>query len=255
MTKRLCICTGLAGTLLVLAAVLMITHSGHQDTRASQHMRLAQAVSELDGCLTCHATPNQDSAVLVVNEPQSNLLLADLVGLVEMHHTPLMAAQIPTAEVETELRTIGHRLLDLPDAQAEQAGDMIDAYLTVYDTVRANDAAYNTESLLATLSEIESALRTLEYTAQGVHWGTPDVSTSQPDVVLAAASIQGSPTPSVAWATAITLEQTASPQIILADAAAIRITPALAYALLRRGPPAAHDHTTLVAGRRLPVAL
>jgi hypothetical protein len=258
MTKRFCICVGVAGALLILAAALMVVQYDHQHARTAQHMRLAQAVSDLDGCLTCHVAPAQAKVVPVSDEAHNDLLLATLVQPAnETHDATLAAAQDLTSEINTELRTIGHRLLDLPDAQARQATAMIDAYLTVYDTVRADHASYSTDTLLATLTEIEVALRTLEYDAQGGHWNAPDAPESQPDLMLAASLVQGSPPP-VAWTTAITLEQNVSTQITVADTATIRITPALAYALLRRGPPAAYAHdftTTLVAGRRLPVAL
>lgn len=260
MLKRYCICAGFAGALLVLAAVLMIAYYDHQQssTHVNRQMRLVQAVGELDGCLTCHDATPQTAVVRMITPAQNEWLLDDLV-----RHTKVFPGTARTTmpppiapELEIELRAIGHRLLDLPTAQTQQATGVIDAYLAVYDAARAGEVIHNTAALLDSLAEIKTALRTLEYAAHRVRWESPHVPDSPPDRVLAL-SASGTPSPAVAWMVVEVLDPLAPAHIALDDASTIQVMPALAYALLRRGPPAAyvHDDICVLARRRLLVTL
>ncbi len=261
MTKRFFICAGVCGALLVLLALTLIVQYDLRQPSGytAQSLQLVKTVRDLDECLTCHAAPA--GAETVRRAAHTQIVFA-------LTHNPMPASTdvfahttsdseqlVLVPELGMKLRDIGHRLLDLPVAQAQQATGLIDGYLAVYDVALAADTTSNTSDLLAALVDIEQALRTLEHQAHAEHLAAHHAPEAQPALALMA-SVHG-PSPLVAWTVIPAVSQITRVQAVLGSDGVVDVMPALAYAVLRRGPPEAHMacDPNIVAGRRLFVAM
>ncbi|HML23953.1 MAG TPA: hypothetical protein PKD09_20015 [Aggregatilinea sp.] len=152
-----------AGLLLLLAAglSLLVPHGNAASGTLDQRLRIQDALADLEPCLTCHS----DTAAAARN----TLVVARDVN--EREAVLAETAPDPLQEqLDARLVALGHRLLKLPEAQAndDQAAALMDRYLQVYDTTRTGADRQVLLHDLSLLDGIEQGLADLEAQAAPV---------------------------------------------------------------------------------------
>ena len=145
------------GSALVLLALAMLAYrdSGQDPLRAARRASVAQAVAQLEGCLTCHlpAANAPIRSVLVMDHDATRL------------ETPAVE-QVTLASlqerVDAQLIGLGRRILDAPRYNAGVDATAAD-YLLIYDQA-AHATADPTElgAILQRLAGVDEALRLIE---------------------------------------------------------------------------------------------
>lgn len=255
MSKQLCICSFIAGGLLVILAALLVvsTSSTNTSLSAAQRLRLERVVSETDGCLTCHDAPAQasDDSVESVSLVVMHTHMATLPAVNLRYATPHTATPNVTAAVQDDIHSIAQRILDLSDNDSLPLEPVATDFLAVYDTLQHTDSADEVAGALDKLAQIEDLLRTLENHAQPLKWRAPSTPDQSPDVMVAVSVSQSVPSSAALNSqppTVLVREQASGRAMI--DSVS-EMVPVVVSDVLRRGPPAAFDNL-VVLGRRLP---
>jgi len=243
--KKFCIWGFILGALLVTLAALLIVYTDHSDgtITASQRLRLERTVSQLDGCATCHDTPDTAGAgqvtLVVVPEPAGHSTYIMNV-LMQQDASSDALPQIPET-VRAEMHDIGQRILDLPATDAAQVDAVTADFLVAYDAAAAG-VTTDWQSTLDALGAIERQLRTLEHQAHPVKLAAATGSNQAPDAVDVWLTSTQSPLP-VAWsAQAALVIIVTSHGAWVPDQDAQTAVRVMAYDVQRRGPPAAFDN-------------
>lgn len=249
MKKPICICGVVLGALLVtFAAVLVVVSDSPANTiDASQRLRLERAVSQLDGCLTCHdpsnMTDTEQVTVVAASAPAYSYLAYATDAASDSSanaYTPALPQISPA--VQADMRAIGQRILDLPVSNAEQVDAITADFLAVYDAAIAAESSIELGSTLAALSAIEEQLRTLEYQAHTVKLAATTSSDQAPDTLDALLVVPQSPV-TAAWTSPTALVMTdANTHERVAGTQPVRAAMMTAADVQRRGPPAAFDN-------------
>jgi hypothetical protein len=158
--------------------VLVRVEAARDDAAMPQNLRVAEAVVQLDGCLTCH----------IVTGDAPLWLHGDAGLLSGFEHTHIAVPEsrpreaVQRTPLETRLLSVGQRILALPESNTAQAEPVVSGFLHIYEQTRIDDGqAADQMSALATL---EFWLRNLEYQTQTGRWNRAEDAPSQPDLVV-----------------------------------------------------------------------
>jgi hypothetical protein len=145
------------GSALVLLALAVLAYrdSGQDPLRAARRARVAQAVAQLEGCLTCHLpAANAPTNLVPVTDHDATRLETPAVEQVTL--TSLQG------RVDAQLIDLGRRILDAPHDNARVDSTAAD-YLLIYDqAARANADPSALGAILQRLAGVDEALRLLE---------------------------------------------------------------------------------------------
>ncbi len=153
-----------AGLLLLVAAglLLLAPHGNAATDTLDQRLHIQDALVDLGPCLTCHsetaAPASQDALVARSAAAERDAVLAE-------------TASNPVQDrLNEQLVTLGHRLLELPEAQAStaQAAALMDGYLHAYEATRADAGQATLMKSLALLDDLSAQLAGLEADAAPV---------------------------------------------------------------------------------------
>lgn len=246
MKRPLCIWGLIIGALLVAAAALLVVHADHTDgTRAAtQRLRLERVVSQLDGCMTCHDTPDtaDEGQVTLVVAPEPAGRSAYIMNVfMRDGDSSGVLPQIPET-VRAEMHDIGQRILDLPPTDSEQVNAVTAGFLAVYDAARATGTAHDWHSTLDALRAVERQLQVLEYQAHPVRLAAASTPEQAPDTAAAWLASTQAPLPAAWSAQVAPVIMPASHNACVPDADAPIALRVMAYDVQRRGPPAAFDN-------------
>jgi ABC-type nickel/cobalt efflux system permease component RcnA len=227
------------GILLVLVGVGVFVQvtSAHDARLAQQNLRVAQAVSQLEGCATCHELTNQTS---VVSSGLARTVSHTLIAL------PEAKPQVRTATpVEARLADAGQRILALSASDyTPQVGAAADSFLRIYEQNRA--ASNSTADQLTALDSLEYWLQNLEHQAQTARWNVHSSEQTQTTAAwLTAVPVSSGFTAALSPCLAA-LMVLAGCSVVVRDGAASRQLDEVILGVHRRGPPAdAHVDSVL----------
>ena len=184
MSKLVCRCALITGTLLVLTAGLILLDTGiTRGSSPSQRVRVELALTHLEACMSCHA---EDAvAFFVVDaEPVHHTIVFETTALA---WTTAPARAAHDDPVRAQLIDLGHRLLDLPAASDGYYDAAVDGFLAAYDAYRADSVA-DIQGLLA--AAVQQVIET-EHHAHPVQLrvSTVRVTPDTPDAVSGTAPV------------------------------------------------------------------
>jgi ABC-type nickel/cobalt efflux system permease component RcnA len=151
------------GILLVLVGVgVFVQVKSALDTRlAQQNLRVAEAVSQLEGCASCHEVTNQSSVVLPSLE---RVVSHTLIALPEAK--PQVRGITP---VEARLVDAGQRILALSASDhTPQVSATADSFLRIFEQSRTTSSPAADQ--LTALDVLEYWIQNLEHQAQTTRW-------------------------------------------------------------------------------------
>jgi hypothetical protein len=166
-------------------AVFVWATSTHDNAAGPQRLRVAEAVADLQACLTCH--PSHIAAPALAAEPPALVLTLNHSDLI-LPRSFAVSQPLRHAPAQNRLLDMGRRLLALPDEQIAQAGPIIVGFLQVYEQVSTGHSAADP---MVALDNLTDALNILENQAQAVQWRRANPGTSQ--------------TPAAAWLTTVSV--------------------------------------------------
>ena len=154
----------IVGLLLLLAAglLLLVPRGSAAPDTLDQRLRIQDALVDLGPCLTCHTE--------TANETSRDTLAAPRAASGREAVVAESAPDTLQDQLDAQLVTLGHRLLDLPEVKAStaQAAALMDDYLHVYESTRADAGQAVLLSSLSLLDGFEQQLADLEAQAQPV---------------------------------------------------------------------------------------
>jgi cytochrome c553 len=219
------------GILLVLVGVGVFVQvtSAHDTRLAQQDLRVAEAVSQLEGCATCHELTNQTSVVLPGLE---RVLSHTLIAL------PEAGPQVRTVTpVEARLADAGQRILALSASNhTPQVSAAANSFLHIYEQNR--HASSPTADQLTALDSLEYWLQNLEHQAQTTRWNVHSSEQTQTaaawlTVVPVSSGFSAALSPRLT-----TLTVLVGRSAVVQDGAAYRRLDEVILGVRRRGPPA-----------------
>jgi ABC-type nickel/cobalt efflux system permease component RcnA len=220
------------GILLVLVGVGVFVQvkSAHDTRLAQQDLRVAEAVSQLEGCATCHEVTNQSSVVLPSLE---RVVSHTLIALPEAK--PQVREVTP---VEARLVDAGQRILALSAwDHTPQVSAAADSFLRIYEQNRT--ASSPAADRLTALDVLDYWLQNLEHQAQTTRWNVHASEQTQ----TAAAWMTAVPVSSSGFTAALSpclaaLMVLVGCSAVVRDNATYRRLDAVVLGVHRRGPPA-----------------
>jgi hypothetical protein len=222
-------------------AVFVRAEAARDDARMPQSLRVAEAVVQLNSCLTCHTAT--DNAPVWMHE--------DDVSLSSVEHTLLTFPESRPREVvqrtslETRLLDTGQRILALPESNTVQAEAVVSGFLHVYEQTRTGTS--QTADQMSALDTLEYWLRNLEYQAQTDQWESVDNAPSQPNPAAwqTVSSAAGYVVAAVSGQVGV-LHDIAGFSCSLCDGEPGALLVGVVFGIHRRGPPAgAHVDSVL----------
>jgi hypothetical protein len=213
-------------------AVWVQVDAAHDGAPMSQGLRVAEAVVQLEGCLTCHAVTGGGPVWM---HEDAVLSSADHTLLTFPESRPQQT--VPRTPLETRLSDAGQRILALPESNTKQAETVASSFLRVYEQTRTGTD--QTADQMSALDKLDYWLRTLEYQAQTNQWDRADEAPAQPNP---AAWQTGSIV--LGYAVAVVSEQVSVLDDIAGFSCALRDGEpgarlvGVVFGMHRRGPPA-----------------
>jgi ABC-type nickel/cobalt efflux system permease component RcnA len=219
------------GILLVLVGVGVFVQvkSAHDTRLAQQDLRVAEAVSQLEGCVTCHDVTNQSSVALLSSE---RVVSHTPIALPEAR--PQVRAVTP---VQARLIDAGQRILALSASDhTPQVSAAADSFLRIYEQSRT--ASSPTADQLTALDVLDYWLQNLEHRAQTTRWNVHASEQTQTaaawmTAVPVSSGFTAALSPCLAALTVLV-----GRSAIVQDDAAYRRLDAVVLGVHRRGPPA-----------------
>jgi hypothetical protein len=218
------------GILLVLLgiAVLFQVDAAHDNPGMPQRARVTGAVASLQGCLMCHAAP-EEIPTLAHGVKHAAIILPD------MQSQPVKTAQ--QTAMQTRLLDAGQRILALPDSNPEQVEAVASGFWLAYGQFSAGSGE------IAALDQLEYWLTILEYQAQTVRWNAASSASSQSHWA-AWQTVSVSPIPAAVSEQVSLLDMGGTRPSRLFRSGEDGVTPAeIVFGVHRRGPPAAAQST------------
>jgi len=223
------------GGALLLVALLALAHAGRAGDRTpaqETYARVLDTVTRRGGCPTCHTAPARQEP----GAARAVLVSAPVHRTIELPEAR-PAVETQAAQVSERLVTVGQRLLDaLPsgDARAEQAAK---DYLAVVEEVSADGSPAALPTALERLAQLEAILRVLEREAGATTFWRANES---PAASAGAATVALTSAPPLAALSGVGLVALVAAHTgELRTSGAVDPVPAqVAFAVLRRGPPA-----------------
>jgi hypothetical protein len=221
MLKRLHCCAFLIGASLLMLALVVGLRSAQHPARASQTVRVAQTVADLQGgCLTCH-TSQADTTLDLHHYPVDQ----------PVQEPPVVAALQST--VDDQLADLGQRILALPDNTARQ-DEVANAFLQAYDVTRNITA----ESLAVWhIHSVERLLQDLINQASPYRMTRQDSTRFQPDSTALNSGAPASPV-YAALSQGVPIGESAAARWAIPDTHQWVMPLEHVFAAHRRGPPA-----------------
>ncbi|NLX08268.1 MAG: hypothetical protein GXY36_01285 [Chloroflexi bacterium] len=241
----------LIGVLLLAAGVFFAHADTDKHAAAYRSLAVAQAVADLERCMTCHDAP---APRLAAEGALSTIQLVDYspARTIELHASPASPTfEALAAQRDALLLDLGRRILAVEPEDGEHTAAyaaVVDDFLGAYDTrdtSAPDDATLLTT--LRTLAGLEQRLRTLEH--QASPYRLERAAPPEPQRDQAASPPVPVPAPA-----AISHPDAIQPQI--ADQHAwhstehgLCVVPCVTYAVHRRGPPAGVGMESVSHGR------
>jgi hypothetical protein len=225
-----------AGFLMVFLATALFLHLERAASRRdnADHVRVLQAVTSLENCLTCHVTSNVNPT-LAANGVFSVTYHPE-IHLPEASTSDTRAADSLKERVNTQLMNVGHQILSAPSTDGQTVEAVTQEFLRVYDQSRTEMDRDTLLGALERLEALEQLLHQLGHPAQSGRWARADSSSIQSMQVIGQTA--PSTSYSLAYAGPVTLDLAVafSPPC---DELTVVMPAEVVLACHRRGPPTA----------------
>jgi hypothetical protein len=241
-----------AGFLMVFLATALFLHLEHATSRknAYSRLRVLQAVTSLEGCLTCHTTTGVNPTLAthgvftVAYHPEIHLPEATTTGP--------RAADSLKEQVNTQLVNIGHRILSAPSTDPKATAAVAQEFLRVYDQSLTEMDRDTLLGALKRLEALEQFLHQLEHQARSGRWARADSSSIPGMQVIVQTAPSTSYSLAYAWPVTLDLARTFSPP---REELTVIMPAEVVLACHRRGPPtgASVESVSLWFGEKIAV--
>lgn len=224
------------GGALLLVALLALAHAGRAGDRTpaqETYARVLDTVTRRGGCPTCHTAPARQEP----GAARAVLVSAPVHRTIELPEARPAAVETQAAQVSERLVAVGQHLLDaLPsgDARAEQAAK---DYLAVVEEISADGSPAVPLTALERLAQLEAILRVLEREAGATTFWRANESPAASAGAVTVALTSAPPLAALSGVGLVALVAAHTGE--LRTSGAVDPVPAqVAFAVLRRGPPA-----------------
>lgn len=231
------------------ALVLLVVHLGQTGSRenAASRLRMVQAVSHLQGCLTCHSTTFAATPVGV----NQQTLSAAYHPRIQLLDKPVATPTVSLAgQVDRDLLTIGQRILDVHPANLPLSDVVVQKFLQIYDQAQAHPGSEPVLlDVIRQLGGLEQLLQMLENQASPYQLKKANTSTVQ-----SAAAVVVPFTSPLALAVESPFTFDAAQHVGSVDNHyRISVPAPPVFAAYRRGPPALTGEESVLFGKKIAV--
>lgn len=167
------VCTLLIGFVIMLLAGVLIVQTDSAYTSGITHQRLhiQQAVVSLEQqCFTCHSSPAENLQLIAYTieteapSAQNGDVALQISSPVDSYTNPVQ----PT--IDTQLQSLGHRLLEIPDSNNKAYAAAVSKFLQVYKQTRNDTGPNSMWKAAEQLLVITHLLNIAENQAQPLKW-------------------------------------------------------------------------------------
>ncbi len=175
----------LGGAMVVIALLLLAAHAPRPSAGAPQRQAVLRAVTDLQGCLTCHASLAQTPVGI-----DGRVLSAAYHPAIQLLDHQALATV--TSQVNRRLIDAGQRLIDAPAVDEHLSGQAMEEFLRLYEQVQAHPSH---EAVLLDVAQqvggLEQLIQLLENQASPFQWSRRTLPTTAPHsaVLLAGGSL------------------------------------------------------------------